>query len=177
MHSAFAGCGYVGRQVALRELADGGSVSAMVRTVESADRLNEEGIVAVSADLQSQCAPEKFLAGRVLYWFAPPQPESDEDRRLRHFAECAQDAGEWPSRVVLISTTGVYGDCQGDWVMEDRALAPITGRARRRGGRAYAAVAARRGRRGDGARRGRGAARRDNGLLSLSELVGTATGC
>ena len=51
MHSAFAGCGYVGRQVALRELADGGSVSAMVRTVDSADRLNEEGIVAVSADL------------------------------------------------------------------------------------------------------------------------------
>ena len=116
----------------MRELADGGSVSAMVRTVESADRLNEEGIVAVSADLQSQCPPEKFLAGRVLYWFAPPQPESDEDRRLRHFAECAQDAGEWPSRVVLISTTGVYGDCQGDWVTEDRALTPITGRARRR---------------------------------------------
>ena len=132
MHSAFAGCGYVGRQVALRELADGGSVSAMVRTAESADRLNEEGIVAVSADLQSQCPPEKFLAGRVLYWFAPPQPDGDQDRRLRHFAECAQTAGEWPSRVVLISTTGVYGDCQGDWVTEDRALAPITGRARRR---------------------------------------------
>ena len=116
MHSAFAGCGYVGRQVALRELADGGSVSAMVRTAESADRLNEEGIVAVSADLQSQCPPEKFLAGRVLYWFVPPQPDGDQDRRLRHFAGMRATAGEWPSRVVLISTTGVYGDCQGDWV-------------------------------------------------------------
>ena len=116
MHSAFAGCGYVGRQVALRELADGGSVSAMVRTAESADRLNEEGIVAVSADLQSQCPPEKFLAGRVLDWFAAREADGDQDRRLRHFAECAQTAGEWPSRVVLISTTGVYGDCQGDWV-------------------------------------------------------------
>ena len=132
MHSAFAGCGYVGRQVALRELADGGSVSAMVRTAESADRLNQEGILAVSANLESHCPSEKFLDGRVLYWFAPPQPESDQDRRLRYFVGCAQDAGERPSRVVLISTTGVYGDCQGDWVMEDRALAPLPGRARRR---------------------------------------------
>ncbi len=132
MHSSFAGCGYVGRQVALRELADGGSVSAMVRTAESAQRLNRQGIHAVSADLESDCPPEKFLSGRVLYWFAPPQPDGDQDRRLRHFVGCAQDAGERPSRVVLISTTGVYGDCQGDWVTEDRALAPITGRARRR---------------------------------------------
>ena len=132
MHSSFAGCGYVGRQVALRELADGGSVSAAVRTAESAQRLNRQGIHAVSADLESDCPPEKFLSGRVLYWFAPPQPDGDQDRRLRHFVGCAQDAGERPSRVVLISTTGVYGDCQGDWVTEDRAFAPITGRARRR---------------------------------------------
>jgi nucleoside-diphosphate-sugar epimerase len=132
MHSSFAGCGYVGRQVALRELADGGSVSAMVRTAKSAERLNRQGIHAVSADLESDCPPEKFLSGRVLYWFAPPQPDGDQDRRLRHFVDCAQDAGERPSRVVLISTTGVYGDCQGDWVTEDRALAPITGRACRR---------------------------------------------
>jgi nucleoside-diphosphate-sugar epimerase len=132
MDSFFAGCGYVGRQVALRELADGGAVAAIVRTAESAERLNREGIAALSADLENDCPRTGTLRGRVLYWFVPPQPEGDQDRRLRGFIQCAAESGERPSRVVLISTTGVYGDCQGEWVSEDRALAPRTGRARRR---------------------------------------------
>ena len=132
MDSLFAGCGYVGRQVALRELADGGTVAAIVRTAESAERLNREGIAAVSADLENESPCTGVLRGRVLYWFVPPQPEGDQDRRLRCFIQCAVESGERPSRVVLISTTGVYGDCQGEWVTEDRALAPQTGRARRR---------------------------------------------
>ena len=132
MDSLFAGCGYVGRQVALRELADGGAVAAIVRTAESAERLNREGIAAVSADLENESPCTGVLRGPVLYWFVPPQPEGDQDRRLRCFIQCAVESGERPSRVVLISTTGVYGDCQGEWVTEDRALAPQTGRARRR---------------------------------------------
>ena len=132
MDSLFAGCGYVGRQVALRELADGGAVAAIVRTAESAERLNREGIAAVSADLENESTGTGVLRGRVLYWFVPPQPEGDQDRRLRCFIQYAVESGERPSRVVLISTTGVYGDCQGEWVTEDRTLAPQTGRARRR---------------------------------------------
>jgi len=132
MDSCFAGCGYVGRQVALRELADGGAVAAIVRTEESAVSLSHEGIDAVAADLENEFPEGISLCGRILYWFAPPQPEDDQDRRLRYFIHCAGQSGERPSRVVLISTTGVYGDCQGDWVTEDRVLAPKTGRARRR---------------------------------------------
>ena len=132
MDSLFAGCGYVGRQVALRELADGGAVAAIVRTAESAERLNREGIAALSADLENESTCTGVRRGRVLYWFVPPQPEGDQDRRLRCFIQCAVESGERPSRVVLISTTGVYGECQGEWVTEDRALAPQTGRARRR---------------------------------------------
>ena len=132
MDSLFAGCGYVGRQVALRELADGGAVAAIVRTAESAERLNREGIAAVSADLENESTGTGVLRGRVLYWFVPPQPEGDQDRRLRCFIQCAVESGERPSRVVLISTTGVYGECQGEWATEYRTLAPQTGRARRR---------------------------------------------
>ena len=74
MDSLFAGCGYVGRQVALRELVDGGAVAAIVRTAESAERLNREGIAAVSADLENEGTCTGVLRGRVLYWFVPPQP-------------------------------------------------------------------------------------------------------
>ncbi len=66
MDSLFAGCGYVGRQVALRELADGGTVAAMVRTAESAERLNREGIEAVRADLENAGPGAGTLHGRVL---------------------------------------------------------------------------------------------------------------
>jgi nucleoside-diphosphate-sugar epimerase len=107
-------------------------VAEIVRTSESAERLNREGIEAVSADLENESPCTGVLRRRVLYWFVPPQPEGDQDRRLRCFIQCAVESGERPSRVVLISTTGVYGDCQGEWVTEDRALAPQTGRARRR---------------------------------------------
>ena len=34
--------------------------------------------------------------------------------------------------MLYISTTSVYGDCQGEWVDEDRPLRPGTARARRR---------------------------------------------
>jgi nucleoside-diphosphate-sugar epimerase len=37
-----------------------------------------------------------------------------------------------PRRIVYISTTGVYGDCQGEWVDETRAPNPTADRARRR---------------------------------------------
>jgi nucleoside-diphosphate-sugar epimerase len=37
-----------------------------------------------------------------------------------------------PSRIVLISTTGVYGDCNGAWINESQRLRPQTDRARRR---------------------------------------------
>jgi nucleoside-diphosphate-sugar epimerase len=37
-----------------------------------------------------------------------------------------------PQRFVYLSTSGVYGDCDGEWVEETRPAKPQTGRARRR---------------------------------------------
>ncbi len=62
----------------------------------------------------------------------PPQPEGMQDRRLRRCLELAAQIGQIPKRIVLINTTGVYGDCQGDWVTETRPRRPQTGRATRR---------------------------------------------
>lgn len=36
------------------------------------------------------------------------------------------------SALVYISTSGVYGDCGGDWVTEERPAQPLTDRAKRR---------------------------------------------
>ena len=132
MDSVFAGCGYVGRQVARRERDLSGTVFAVVRNPSSAERLIREGIQSIALDLAEISILEFSLSDKVLYWFAPPQPEGTQDRRLRRCLELAAQIGQIPNRIVLINTTGVYGDCQGDWVTETRPRRPQTGRATRR---------------------------------------------
>jgi len=126
------GCGYVGRRVARRERATGRRVTGLVRGAESAAALAALGAAAVRADLDRPgAAADLALGGARLYWFAPPPPDGVVDTRLRGFL-AAIPADGLPERVVLISTTGVYGDCGGAWVDESRPPAPQAERARRR---------------------------------------------
>ena len=120
MNSVFVGCGYVGRQVAARELIDGGTAEAVVRTDESASRLSAMGIQATARDLEAGIPSDLRLGDKALYWFAPPQPDGVQDRRIRRFFDSIRNQHGLPTRIVLISTTGVYGDCGGEWVTEER---------------------------------------------------------
>ena len=111
MHSIFGGCGYVGRQVACHEIADGGDVCALIRTVDSAAQLAELGITARQVDFDQDVTVSALqLTDQVLYWFAPPPPTGDQDLRLARVL-AAIEPSALPRRIVLISTTGVYGDC------------------------------------------------------------------
>ena len=65
-----------------------------------------------------------------LFWFAPPQKQGQQDQRIRQF--CQQLKPGQISRLVYISTTAVYGDCQGRWIDENEPLKPGTDRGRRR---------------------------------------------
>jgi nucleoside-diphosphate-sugar epimerase len=65
----------------------------------------------------------------LVYWFMPPQPTGETDDRLRRFLK-GMDAA--PRKIVLISTTGVYGDCEGRWIDENEPLKPVAARAKRR---------------------------------------------
>jgi nucleoside-diphosphate-sugar epimerase len=59
----------------------------------------------------------------------PPQPSGEYDDRVRRFLKGVDAA---PKRVLLISTTGVYGDCGGRWIDESEPLKPLADRAKRR---------------------------------------------
>lgn len=67
------------------------------------------------------------VSGRVLYT-APPAPGGEGDPRMRAFLQAAGAI----EVLVYLSTSGVYGDCGGDWVDEQRPPAALTGRAARR---------------------------------------------
>jgi nucleoside-diphosphate-sugar epimerase len=125
------GCGDVGKRIARRARARGQSVSCLVRRPESADLLLSEGIQTQAADLDSQApvfSPD-VDSGQIFY-LAPPPATGTDDPRMRRFLAALPD--DRPSRIVYISTTGVYGDCQGAWVDESFPVQPRVDRARRR---------------------------------------------
>ena len=70
------------------------------------------------------------IAHRVVY-LAPPPSEGWTDPRALALARVMRRRSA-PVSVVYASTSGVYGDRQGDWVSETCALAPQTPRAQRR---------------------------------------------
>lgn len=126
------GCGYLGRRVARREQEQGNRVVALVRSAGSTTELQARGLEVLQADLDDS----RSLAGlptrsAVVYYFAPPPSTGRTDPRISHFLS-AIDADALPARVVLVSTSGVYGDCHGDWVDESRPARPDADRAHRR---------------------------------------------
>ena len=124
------GCGYVGRRLA-RTLGDEGSVTGVVRSEGSAEVLAGEGIQPLIADLDAATPPPLPLAGEAVFYFAPPPRSGRKDARMARFlGACERDAA--PCRIVYISTTGVYGDCGGEWVDETRPVNPAEDRAWRR---------------------------------------------
>ena len=70
------------------------------------------------------------LGQRVLH-LAPPAPTGSMDLRSAHLLRALR-LRPAPLSLVYGSTTGVYGDCQGEWVSEVRTLKPQTERAHRR---------------------------------------------
>lgn len=126
------GCGDVGRRVALAERASGSVVTAMARSPESAAQLQALGIQVVHGDLDR---PETLVdlptESALIYYFAPPPATGESDPRLSHFLKSIS-IQKLPIRIVLISTSGVYGDCQGAWVSEERTPHPDSDRGRRR---------------------------------------------
>lgn len=126
------GCGDVGERVAALENSAGRRVSGLVRSEASAQALRAAGIRPIIADLDAPASLRDLpVKNSLIYYFAPPPGRGMTDPRLETFVSLFESSGP-PARVVLISTTGVYGDCRGDWVTEDRPPNPQADRAKRR---------------------------------------------
>ncbi len=73
------------------------------------------------------------LATRVLHLAPPPNDKPDWRGDPRTLALLrALRLRSLPRSLVYASTSGVYGDCGGEWVRETRPLSPHTPRAQRR---------------------------------------------
>lgn len=126
------GCGDIGERVAGLERSQGRRVAGLVRSEASARRLHAAGIQPITADLDVPASLHDLpVKDALIYYFAPPPGKGVTDPRMEAFISTLDSSGR-PARVVLIGTTGVYGDCRGEWVTEDRPPNPRADRAKRR---------------------------------------------
>jgi nucleoside-diphosphate-sugar epimerase len=124
------GCGDVVRR-ALPMLARRWRIIALVRQHDQS--LAAAGAIQIVGDLDQARSLHRIagLADAVIH-SAPPPSHGDGDPRTRRLLAALLRRRKRPSRIVYISTTGVYGDCGGAWVDETRPSQPISARARRR---------------------------------------------
>jgi nucleoside-diphosphate-sugar epimerase len=122
------GCGYIGRRVANLLRVRGRAVTGLVRSPESARELAGIGMPALVSDLDAD-VPALDAGATDIFYFAPPPGEGGTDTRMTHLLAALRHA---PRRIVYISTSAVYGDCNGAWIDEDQPVNPTTARGRRR---------------------------------------------
>ena len=125
------GCGDIGMRVAQGHHPV--QIRALARSDDSAQRLRTHGITPVAGDLDRRASLERLsgLAPWVLH-LAPPPGDFDGDLRTRRLIAALAKGGSLPRHLVYISTSGVYGNCKGERVVESRPLAATNPRARRR---------------------------------------------
>lgn len=124
------GCGYLGCRLAAG-LKEAHSVVGLVQTDEGLARLASIGIEGIQTDLDGKINLGRSLRDESVFYFAPPPRQGVVDSRMTKFLAACEASG-YPKKMVYLSTTGVYGDCQGVWVDENHPVHPVVDRAKRR---------------------------------------------
>ncbi|HVL74449.1 MAG TPA: NAD-dependent epimerase/dehydratase family protein [Noviherbaspirillum sp.] len=122
------GCGDVGMRM-LPLLRGRFRVFAVTSQEARAAELRAAGAVPIVADLDRPHTLARLarLATAIVH-LAPPQSQGQKDLRTRRLAAILPDR----ATLVYVSTSGVYGDCGGEWVQETRPVRPQSARAQRR---------------------------------------------
>ena len=124
------GCGDIGRRVARLYQTQGVEATGWVRSEASLSLGMQQGINMCLGDMDQGCFfPRNAFEQAEIFWLMPPPNTSLIDSRLRRFLLAVQKA---PKRIVLVSTTGVYGDCAGRWIDESEPIKPTVERSKRR---------------------------------------------
>ena len=105
---------------------------ALTSSSQRVETLQRSGMTPMLGNL-AQAQTLRRLAGVATHvvHMAPPPLEGQTDPRTRALV-LALRLRSLPSVLVYGSTTGVYGDCAGEWIDETRRLQPQTARAQRR---------------------------------------------
>ena len=125
------GCGDVGVRVAKHMQ---GKVKLFALTSQPGRRefLRSHGLTPLQGNLDGAGSLRRLagLATRIIH-LAPPSPDTSGDPRTKNLLRALRLRSQ-PRSSVYGSTSGVYGDCGGDWVAEARPTHADSPRAQRR---------------------------------------------
>ncbi len=139
--SVILGCGDVGRRIIAQlgsssvKLADGidhSSILACTRSAQAREKNAVLGVQSIELDMDNMHSLPAEIQDSELYYLIPPPKQGLLDTRSRRVIELLSEQGLKPAKIVLISTTGVYGDCNGEWVTEKSTTNPQAERGQRR---------------------------------------------
>lgn len=130
------GFGYMAKRIAKRlQQADLGH-NKIVFSLSRKKHIQPSWIQHISFDLDKAAKnhfsnQEIFDQSSILY-LVPPPTTGKTDPRIFNFLSLIEQSAYLPEKIILISTTGVYGDCAGAWVDESNDIKPNVDRAYRR---------------------------------------------
>ena len=129
------GCGDVGQRAA-KQLVGRTRVLALTSSQDKLADFRVQGITPVLGNLDFPETLQRLSgwATRVLHLAPPPSDRVGEwstDPRTLNLTRVLKKR-MLPRSLVYGSTSGVYGDCQGQWVSESQPVTPHTPRAMRR---------------------------------------------
>ncbi len=124
------GCGYVGRELGRRLVDAGHDVTGVVRSESSAGTVAEAGVEPLRADLTDPADVSALPDADALVFAASAGRGSVAEARSLYVDALRSVIAEFegrespPDRLLFTSTTGVYGDHDGDWVDESTPVDP-----------------------------------------------------
>jgi nucleoside-diphosphate-sugar epimerase len=128
------GCGDVGLRV-VKHLVPRWRIWALTSSPQRKPLLRHAGAMPISGNLDQPASllrmSQVARSAHAVLHLAPPPPAGVTDPRTRALLQALLVVPRMRC-LVYASTTGVYGDCQGQQLDETRPVAPATDRARRR---------------------------------------------
>ncbi len=127
MSKLIVGCGYLGQKVAERWVAEGEKVFATTRSVDRAQELSRQGLIPILMDLtQPELLPALPEVSSLLVALGYDRRSSYPRKALfidgmRRLLEILPPSAE---KLILISSTGVYGNHDGQWIDESTPCMP-----------------------------------------------------
>jgi nucleoside-diphosphate-sugar epimerase len=127
MAKLIVGCGYLGSRVARHWLAAGQTVYAVTRSAEHAGLLGRQGLCPIVADVTRPDTLKRLPPAETVLYSVAYDPHSQTTRDEVYAGGLRAVLDTLPAsvaRVLLTSTTGVYGPAAGDWVDENAPCRP-----------------------------------------------------
>jgi len=125
-----SGFGYIAKKL-LKQL-NNEQVLTLSRSAISHDNNKHQHLV-IDLDQSNVIDLQNLNAEQVtIVYLVPPNNQLSKDPRLRNFLQSIKVIKAHIDKFILISTTAVYGDCNGDWVNEESPLSLQLDKASRR---------------------------------------------